>query len=455
VLVREIDAARRAPAHERNPGLNAAYDGLRDLRRRFRFGVEKNADSGNDDLLAQVRAPLFTFILAEELTRSFLPTYVKNVLEPIPGLPTEILVGLPIALFMLIVALGQPHLAAYSERTGHRRTMITGAVVAAVGFVASALAYSALDLLLWRSLCAVGYAMVFVAAQGYVLHHTTAVTRAQGFAVFIGAIMVASVCGPSIGGILADNIGERLTLAISAVLALASIPAARLMPAATVPTKHRAEALRGPTLSDIASLFLNRRFMTLTGLAAVPAKIILTGVCFYLVPLYVVAIGSNQAMAGRIIMTYAVVMVLMAPLAAALATTRERREWLVASGLLVSGLGGSLMVISPSVLVVFASVFLVGCGQALSITAQSALVGDHCQEEIRLTGESTVYGVYRLFERCGNALGPMIAGGLVLAYGYQSSFVALGGLVLTCGVAFLLATRSKREAVPATATSGN
>ena len=60
----------------------------------------------------------------------------------------------------------------------------------------------------------------------------------------------------------------------------------------------------------------NRRFMTLTGLAAMPAKMILTGVCFYLVPLYIVSIGNTSAMAGRMLMVYAVMMVVIVPLAA-------------------------------------------------------------------------------------------------------------------------------------------
>lgn len=452
-LARDIEAARRDPAHERKAGLNAAYAGLRELRRRFRFGSEKNAEPASDERLGQVRAPLFAFILAEELTRSFMPTYVKNLLVPIPGLSAEIVVGLPIVLFMLIVALGQPYLAAYSERVGHRRAMMIGAGIAALGFAATALAHSVFDLLLWRSLCGLGYGMVFVAAQGFVLRHTNAANRASGFALFVGAIMVATVCGPSIGGILADNVGERLTFALSAVLALASIACVRLMPIETAQSRDVAAASRAPRLSDITSLMVNRRFMTLTGLAAMPAKIILTGVCFYLVPLYIVAIGSTQAMAGRILMTYAVVMVLLAPLAASVATTRSRREWLVAGGLLVSGVGGLLMLLSASVLVVFAAVFLVGIGQALSITAQSALVSEHCEDEIRQTGEHTVYGVYRLLERCGNALGPLVAALLVMTYGYQGSFVAIGALVLICGIGFLLATRMGGNPISRRATS--
>ena len=81
------------------------------------------------------------------------------------------------------------------------------------------------------------------------------------------------------------------------------------------------------------------------------------------------------------------------------------------------------------------------CGQALSIAAQSALVAEHCTEEIRIYGHDAVYGVYRLLERLGNALGPLIASLLVIFWGYQSAFVALSAFVLFCGIAFTVATR--------------
>jgi MFS family permease len=56
-------------------------------------------------------------------------------------------------------------------------------------------------------------------------------------------------------------------------------------------------------------------------------------------------------------------------------------------------------------------------------------------------GEPAVYGVYRLLERLGNALGPLLAGVLVLVFGYRTSFITIGALVLVCGVAFMTATR--------------
>ncbi len=439
-LARDIEAGRRGPAHERPPGLTAAHSGLQALATRFRFGPAEAATKADEGQLAKVRAPLFIFILAEELTRPFLPGYVKSLLVPIPGLSPEIVVGLPIVLFMLIVAIGQPFIGAYSERVGNRRAMLVGAGIAAFGFAATAMAHNVLDLLVWRSLCALGYAMVFVAAQAHVLEHASTANRARSFSLFVGAIMVATVCGPSIGGILADNIGERLTFGVAALLALGSIGAIQLLPGPGPIDPNRAPA-KAPKLREIGALLLNRRFMTVTGLAAMPAKILLTGVCFYLVPLYVLSIGGSQSVVGRILMVYAVAMVVLSPLAAAVATTRVRMEWLVGAGLLVSGIGGVLLFAGASVGWVFAAIALVGLGQSLSITAQSALVREHCDAEVATMGEPAVYGVYRLLERLGNALGPLLAGILVLMFGYRTSFISIGALVLVCGLAFIVATR--------------
>jgi MFS family permease len=140
-------------------------------------------------------------------------------------------------------------------------------------------------------------------------------------------------------------------------------------------------------------------------------------------------------------MVYGAVMVVFAPITAALATTRERMHWLVGGGLIVSGLGGALMLAGAGIGWVFAAVVLVGIGQALSISAQSALVAEHCTEEIARMGDGVVYGVYRLLERLGNALGPMLAAGLVLLVGYRDSFVVIGSAVAVAGAIFLLATR--------------
>jgi predicted MFS family arabinose efflux permease len=331
--------------------------------------------------------------------------------------------------------------------------MLAGAAIATVGFGASALAYNLYDFLIWRSLCALGYAMVFVAAQGYVLDRSDASNRAQGFALFIGAIMVATVCGPSIGGILADNIGYRLSFAVSAVMAAGSIFAIWRLPREDRRAPGQRTS-RAPTLREIVALATSGRFMALTGLAAMPAKIILTGMCFYLIPLYIVSIGNTQAMAGRLLMVYAVMMVLIVPFSAGLSDATMRRERFVSWGLILSGMSGLLMITSTpenSVTILFVVVLILGVGQALSIAAQSALVGERCKEEIARYGDDAVYGVYRLLERIGNAIGPLAASMLLVAWGYVGAFVALSAFVLVCGLIFAFATRDAGTLQPAAA----
>ncbi len=441
-LAGELQDKLKSASAERREALKPALAAFEAIGKRFKFGSTPKAAQTDEMNLNRIRAPLFAFIIAEELTRSYLPSYVNQLLVTVPGISPQVVIGLPIMLFMLIVALGQPYLGSWSERVGRRKAMLVGAGIATVGFLATALAYNLYDLLVWRSLCALGYAMVFVAAQGYVLDRTGQTNRAQGFALFIGAIMVATVCGPSIGGILADNIGFRASFGVSAVMSFLSIlailrlPVHDARPAANKPT-------RGPRLREVMALIVNRRFMTLTGLAAMPAKIILTGVCFYLVPLYIVSLGNTSAMAGRMLMVYAVMMVLIVPLAARLSDSSLRRDRYVSVGLIISGLSGLLLLLSDSILVLFGVVFLLGLGQALSIAAQSALVAEHCQEEIRVFGSDAVYGVYRLLERLGNALGPLMASLLVVFWGYQGAFVSLSALVLFCGIAFTISTRGE------------
>jgi MFS family permease len=292
--------------------------------------------------------------------------------------------------------------------------------------------------------------MVFVAAQAYVLDFAPPQQRARSFALFVGAIMAATVCGPSIGGILADNIGVRPSFMLAALLAGASLLVIRGLPDGRVAMTGRVPT-KLPTLREMGSLLRNPRFMLVTGLAAVPAKILLTGVCFYLLPLHVVDTGSTQAMAGRLLMTYAVVMVVMSPLTAALATTRERMHWLVGGGLVVSGIGAAAVLGGAGVGWLFVAVALIGAGQALSISAQSALVAEHCAADIEQLGEGIVYGVYRLLERLGNALGPIVAAALVVQFNYPMSFVLIGAAVVVAGAAFLLATW--RQPRPALATA--
>ncbi|APV51677.1 hypothetical protein BWI17_19455 [Betaproteobacteria bacterium GR16-43] len=421
-----------------------AIASLRTLRSRFTFTDRRGAGAPRSQnaalILGAMRAPFFLLLLADDLSRSFMPMFAAGLqVGPLPLSPNTV-ASLPIFVFMLVVALSQPVLGGWSERIGRRRSFLAGAALACVAHLLSAQANTLLELLAWRSAGGAAWAIAFVAAQGYVLDHTDSKTRTVGLAAFVGIIMVSMICGPSIGGILADGIGHRGTLALGGALTLASLILAwRRLPADHVAEKAPAAAAAKPRLS---LAFSNRRFLLLLVLAAVPAKLILIAYCFYLIPLYIVGVGSSSAMAGRMIMLYSVMMVLLVPLmanwvVALRARHKDEPEALfVAIGLALSGIAGLAMALPLGLLSPLLLVLLLGVGQSLSIAPQAAMVAEVCKDEIRSLGQSSVYGVYRLVERMGNASGPLVAAALLELGGFQTAFIAIGALVLACALLF-------------------
>ena len=409
------------------------------------------------DPIGAMRAPFFLLLFAEDLSRSFLPLYADTLPHGTLAIAANLVAGLPITIFMLIVALSQPGLGGWSERIGRRRAFLAGGVIAALAHAATAFAASFPLLLALRACAGFAWAVAFVAAQGLVIDHTDRESRIRGLASFVGIIMAASICGPPIGGLLADGLGARWTFAISSALAAAAtLLAWRDLPHA--PMGPRAAAVA--SARDYAAALANPRFAALLALAAVPAKVIVIGFCFYLIPLYVAKAGYGAAMAGRIIMLYSIMMVLLVPVAAEVVERIQRTRHVrphaafVAGGLVLSGLAGLLMLRPVGLSGAAALVLLLGVAQAASIAPQAAMVSDvHAGRSGRL-GESAIYGVYRLVERLGNAMGPLIAAFLVQAAGFGGAFATIGMAVLVCGVAFyVIFGRRPRVTEPVTEAS--
>jgi predicted MFS family arabinose efflux permease len=416
-------------------------------KERFRWPTQPVQPVGRyntANILGAMRAPFFLFLFAEDLSRSFLPLFAGSLPMGAVEIPVHLVVSLPITIFMLVVALSQPVLGNWSERIGRRRAFLAGAALGCAAHFLSAMAPSFGVLLALRAAAGLAWAVTFVAAQGFVIDHTDRNTRTRGLAVFVGIIMAASIGGPSIGGILADGLGPRWTFAIGGALALA----ATLLAWRDLPRARDAQgAPRVTHLRDYAAALANPRFALLLAFAAIPAKVILIAYLFFLLPLYVADAGHNAAMAGRIIMLYSVMTVLLVPVTTELIERIQRvrgtrpHAAFVAAGLALSGIGGLLMLLPAGLASAVGLVVLLGIAQALSIAPQASMVADVSGVYAKRVGESTIYGVYRLVERLGNAAGPIIAAFLLRSAGFETAFAAIGAAVLACAVIFYFSFR--------------
>lgn len=371
-----------------------------------------------------LRLPLFLFILSEELTRAFLPLFYSDFAAG--GLAQSTAVSLPIAVYMVFFALTTPYAGGWADRYGPRRVFALGALFAASGFIWLALTSHYWALLAARALCATGYALGTMACQRQIIATTSGENRARGLALFVAAVSIAAICGTSIGGVLAERLGYRAVLLISALAALSGFVIFALSQRGLTPSVAPQANFR---LADLQPLLRNRRFMTLMLGAAIPAKISLAGFLFFLTPLGLQAADYSPAAIGRAIMLYYILLTLSNPLASYLSDRWQRHLSLVLGGLLLIGLGGMAGLASPLIspaLAIWVGIIALGLGTGLSAAPMQALAIELAEE-----GSATsVLVALRTLERLGSVFGPLLAGVLLVWLPASGAMVVIGCFAL-------------------------
>ena len=400
----------------------------------------------------QIRIPLFLLIFAEEMSRSFLPIFVGRFNPSDGGLSSEVLIGLPITLFMFLSAIATPVSGFICDRIGARKVFLIGVIPSLVGYFGTFLSNGYFDFILWRALTGIGYGMIMIAGQAWVAENSQGANRAQEMSIFAGAVIAGMICGPPIGGVIADRLGYEVTFLLSAMIAALSF--------AIVYFLMDDQRMKRPTdaigQSDNAVwrvLLLDRRFMAISLLLAMPGKFIAASFFFFLVPLYLNELGNSPSVIGWIMMLYGIVTLASMPLASWFAD-RTRQYGLMASlGVGLTGAGCMLHLLNTSIIggtwCVILSIFTLGIGHALSLTSQLAMIVETSISKFGFDGQASTISAYRLLERIGLILGPVVAAYFAFSFGYRGAIAAVGSLTLLCALGFVFVSRAGQDRQPA------
>lgn len=410
-----------------------APDALRalpaDRRRESRDALPKQIPCG------WIRPLIFLFIVADAFCISFFPLYVETLYAPVRGVPREVVIGLPISVFMAVFALSMPLTGRWSERVGWCRPLLAGIVFNAAGLLLTAAAGSIAQLVVFRAVTALGFGMVFMACQRFVIDNTSVRERAVGMAAFLAAFFGGDICGTVMGGVLADRIGYRSIFLLSGGVSLLALALGVLLfrHAWRVPPKPVVQS--GWPLRGALKVLLDREFCAVVWLQAIPAKIVLIGVLFYFLPLYLRQGAASQGDIGRVIICYGLAMVFLGPLFYRCCDRPAYRKYYI-------GVGGLLTAFALSVFLFFsglgAAVFLaamLGLAHTFSVSSQAAFITE--TRVAKAMGEGAGMGLFRFWERVGNVAGPLVVGGLISRLGYESAMVALAAFSLAASLAYL------------------
>jgi predicted MFS family arabinose efflux permease len=149
-----------------------------------------------------------------------------------------------------------------------------------------------------------GYAMITISCQEYLLGKHIAGDRNVNIAAFVAIVISATMCGTAIGGILAARIGYRETFQIAAALMLVAGFTGYQMLSREPGTGIDTPGQKTTGIQGIRILCRNWRFLLMLLCIVIPTNILMAAYLWYLVPLYMFKLGATPAEIARTMMVY-------------------------------------------------------------------------------------------------------------------------------------------------------
>lgn len=395
--------------------------------------------------IMDARIPLFVFCFAEELQKSFLPLFVAENYSENDLFARDIMMGLPISAFMFVIAAFTPFAGRLVDKFGNKTLFMAGLVPAICGYFICYMASSGNEILLGRSITAIGYAIITISCQSYIAAVVVVENRARGMAIFVGVLMTATMCGTAIGAILADWLGYKPVFLVAMVFAALAGVMGWNMLSTDLPAQEKKAVPTGMSKSPLATLTRNTQFVLIVLFCAIPAKIILTGFLYLFVPIYLASLDATQSEIGRIMMLYSLIIIPISPLASGFADRLGKNLWMVifatiASGIVLLGLYQSASV--AMVLIVVAALGVVHAFLKAPLIV-AAMEAAEKSPDITRTG---ALSLLRTSERIGSVIGPVVVAAMLVVLDYGEVAAILGVTVAVLGgIMALLSLRSGRS----------
>jgi predicted MFS family arabinose efflux permease len=385
---------------------------------------------------AYIRPVIFLFLIADGFSVSFLPLYVNTLYEPLLGLSREVVIGLPISFYMLFFALSMPICGSWADAIGWWKLLIFGTVLNALGMLLTAIAADILQLIVFRCLTAIGFGMVFMSCQQFVMENTLSGSRTAGMASFLAAFFSGDLCGTVIGGMLADRIGYRAVFLVGGGIALSSLVCAVFLFRNLLPEPRKRPSSVPFPLKNLFRVIRDVEFFSVVFLQGIPAKIALIGFLYYFVPLYLKRLGTLQSNIGRVLMCYGVTLVFLNPAFSKLLKKTAYQRHFIALGGLLTGLAMISFQFSSGLGPILFLVVMLGIAHTFSVPSQAAYIAE--TKIVKELGTGAGMGLYRFWERIGNVSGPLFLGCLMAWAGYEQAVAILGLMTVACTLVYLL-----------------
>ena len=334
-------------------------------------------------------------------------------------------VGLIISLFALSRFASGLFSGKLVDRFGERTVFAVGVAFVALSVGACGIAQSYNQLLFFRAAGGLGSSMFSVAASSVILRSVSDAQRGHAMSVYNGSFLLGAIAGPAIGGGLAA-ISLRapffvyaIALAISGTVAFIFFTSEHLQ----APKKSDGKKV-AMSLKDAFALKGYRYALVITFVASW----VIFGVRTSILPLFITEqLKSTAAVVGWGFTISAVIQGTLILRAGRLSDERGRRFVLII-GTTVALIGIIIMTLTLNPLMFFASMAIIGLGNAFLASAPATIVGDLIEGK-----GGQVIALFQMAGDAGMIVGPVVVGFVADHYGYRAAF-GLSGLVFCIAI---------------------
>lgn len=399
--------------------------------------------------LTLLRLTVFLVALSEELLRPFFTVFASEVRFDV-ALSPAMIAGLPVAAFMMTLALAQPVGPALAKRFDLRWSLVLSSLVGMFALAATVWAKDAWTLIALRAAGGAAYGLALILVQTAIVRITPPQQRARGLAEVAAAIVAAGIVGPPFGGMIAARAGDIAGfLACALCMAAAVAVAMRLSlgsATAGASASPRGLATTGGWRGYLAVLREPRAICVILG-SALPGRLVAVTVLSVVVPLYMSELQQPPAAAGRVLLLYFLCFATTATLVAHWSDLLGQRKPFIVLGGVLSVLACLSLPLLGGAWGMAACCALLGFGQAFQSSPQIALateVFEHQSDTQATATPEQALAAFRLIERAGSILAPFVTAIAVTAFGYAGAVVAVGALLTVATLGLVAGLRVTR-----------
>ncbi len=421
------------------------------------FAVQRSRsrqrDLGEDKekgrLLEFIKPLFFLGVFAEALYASFLPQYFEQIATQYALGPNG--ASFLFTAFFVAYALILLPAANYCQKHGEKALIIWSVIVFGLSSIAMAACSNYLLVAVLRLLAGLCQGALFIAVQSYLLRAGPEHRRTQSMAILIIQYNGGRIAGTAIGALAVsyfDASGVFLAGGVLSVLlcfyALKFVP--RLEGVGPVLSQAEPEAAPGGSFfGKLKQALKDPEHVKTTFLIGINAKLVMIGVVGFALPLIMERNAFSKEDIGLVLMLYSAGVLISSVYSSKFVDRTGNSKKILFRGNQGSGFGlicigiiglPFIPALSANLLVI-AGTFILG----LSHGFIAAPIMTHIAETLtsRRIGRGPSVSIFRVFERAGNILGPLLVGQLLVMSHYSSLVIsAVGGFILICGLLFIL-----------------